>query len=283
MNNNVIFPTILDCGRLKWSQGTDELCHERIVKDYEIDYNISGNRTMILDGKKYYIQPHTVVFRYPGQRVQSTKNFDMYMLTLQLTGTKKPQKNIRQNPDDELQSTHGANFFSVLPPYFSPKHYSEIANDYVEIIKNSVFPEKKNYCQATLEHMLYLLFADAINEKIGKTNHNSTSIEMAIAYMEDNYQNSNLRLKDIAKTINMSESYFVRLFKAETGSTPKDFLNSIRMQQAKWYIMYTNNPIYMISYQCGFENPQYFISKFKSTFGKTPQAYRKTEVINQLP
>ena len=104
-------------------------------------------------------------------------------------------------------------------------------------------------------------------------------MEAAIEYMEEHYQNSKLSLKDIAKFVNVSESYFVRLFKTETGSTPKEYLNSIRMRQAKWHVTYTTDPIYTISYLCGFENPQYFISKFKTMYGMTPQAYRK-KVVN---
>lgn len=283
MNYNVLFPTILDCGHFKCLGDNDYLCPPRVVRDYELDYNISGNRTMVLDGKKYDIKPNTVVFRYPGQKVQSTPNFDMYTLTLQLTGTKKPQKNIRQAANGEIQSTAKNDFFNLMPPYFAPKHYSEIANDYVKIIKTYSFSshEQRKECLASLEHMLYLLFADAITEKVGIINLDTTWVEMAITYMEDNYQNSALRLKDIAAAVNMSESYLVRLFKSETGFTPKDYLNLIRMRQAKWHITYTNEPIYTISYLCGFDNPQYFISKFKSAFGKTPRSYRKTEIINQ--
>ena len=47
--------------------------------------------------------PKQFVFCDPGQTVQSTENFDMYTLTLQLIGSKKPQKNIRQNDYGEIQ------------------------------------------------------------------------------------------------------------------------------------------------------------------------------------
>ncbi len=282
MNNNAVFPTILDCGKFELKINNTTLCPKRIVKNYELDYNISGNRTMILDGKEYRLEPHSVVFRYPGQVVQSSSNFDMYMLTLQLNGTKSPQKNIRMSATDEIQSTDNSDFFELLPPYFIPQHYSEIASDYIKIIKTFPIPEQQKMCQTTLEHMLYLLFADAISEKISNISTTTSSVEAAISYMQQNYQNSSLRLKDIANAVNMSESYLVRLFKSETGYTPKDFLNSIRLQQAKWHIRYSNNPIYIISYQCGFENPQYFISKFKAAFGKTPHVYRKSKNTNDI-
>lgn len=282
MNNNSIFPTILDCGYFKLDGNASDFGSARIVTDYEIDFNLSENRTMILDGKKYLLQPNTVIFRKPGQKLQSSMNFNIYMLTLQLDGRKTPQKNIRQVEDLELQSTAKGDFFSVLPPVFVPMHYNEIRNDYIKIIRNHAIPDQRKKCEAILEHLLHLLFADAISEKIGKSVIDSTVSEKAITFMEANFQNSNLLLKDIAQTVNMSESYFVRIFKAETGYTPKDFLNTIRIQQAKWYILHTNNPIYTISYQCGFENPQYFIAKFKSYFGKTPQAYRKSEAANKI-
>lgn len=274
-------PTILDCGYFKFEPKSDKLSQQRlvrrVVRDYEIDYNVSGNRIMILDGIKYDIMPNTIVFKYPGQTVETTENLDMYTLTLQLTGSKRPQKNIRQNSCGEIQSTERGDFFSPLLPYFSPMHYSEIVNDYIKLSKIYTVPEQERECEQTLDHLLYLLFADAIAEKQKKRNVGTNSIETALEFMEKNYKNSKLTLNDIAKSINMSESYFVRLFKNETSSTPKEYLNSIRMRQAKWHIMHTADPIYVISHLCGFDNPQYFISKFKSTFGKTPQSYRKNK------
>lgn len=281
MIQNPIGPTILDCGYFKFKSTSDKLSPERlsrrIVRDYEIDYNISGNRVMILDGIRYDIMPNTIVFKYPGQIVQTTENFDMYTLTLQLIGSKRPQKNIRANPHGEIQSTEKSDFFGNLIPYFSPMHYSEIISDYIKLSKIYSVPEQALECEQTLDHLLHLLFADAISEKQKKQNIGSTSIESAIEFMEENYKNSKLSLNDIAKSVNMSESYFVRLFKTETGSTPKEYLNSIRMRQARWHIMHTTDPIYVISHLCGFDNPQYFISKFKTTFGKTPQSYRKNK------
>lgn len=274
MLSNLIQPAILDCGYVKLTSNSNKLCQKRIVRDYEIDYNVSGGRIMILDGKHYEIKPNSVVFKYPGQVVQSTENFDMYTLTLRLSGNKQPQKNIRKI-DGEIQSTERSDFFSSLMPCFSPMHYSEIANDYITIIKTYSIPEQSNVCRDALDHMLHMLFADAITERQAKRSNSSFNVEAAIGYMEKNYQNSKLSLSDIAKAVNMSESYFVRLFKQETTSTPKTYLNNIRMRQAKWYVTYTTDSISTISYLCGFDNPQYFISKFKAKYGMTPQAYRK--------
>lgn len=279
MSFKFIIPSILDCGYFKCDNDANELCAERIVKDYEIDFNIAGNRTMILDGKKYLLEPNSIVFRYPGQRLQSTMNFNMYMLTLQLDNRKTPQKNIRQNNDLEIQSTSLGDFFSSLPVTFVPMHYNEIKNDYIKIIKNQSLSNESKNSKAILEHLLHLLFADAISLKLGNFNVDTTTVEKAITYMESNFQNSNLKLTDVAKNANVSESYLIRLFKSETSYTPKDYLNNIRMRQAKWYITHTNELIYSISYLCGFDNPQYFISKFKSLYGETPQNYRKNNII----
>ena len=56
MNEKPIKPTILDCGYFKFESSSNQHSIEnlgrRIVRDYEIDFNISGNRVMILDGIK---------------------------------------------------------------------------------------------------------------------------------------------------------------------------------------------------------------------------------------
>ena len=203
-------------------------------------------------------------------------NFNIYMLTLQLDGSKIPQKNIRQIDDLEMQSASMSEFFSLLPVTFVPIHFNEIKNDYIKIIREQSLPDQSKNCDAILEHLLHLLFADAISTKIGSSAVETTIVEKAIAYMEANFNKSDLKLTDIAESVNISDSYLIRLFKSETGYTPKDYLNNIRMRQARWYINYTNDPIYSISYHCGFDNPQYFISKFKLMYGQTPQNYRKS-------
>ncbi len=76
---NLNNPHIFEAKRFIYKQKTIDM---RRVKDYEIDYYLSGTRNMTVDNEKFSITEGTLIFRKPGQFVISEGNYDMYVLTL---------------------------------------------------------------------------------------------------------------------------------------------------------------------------------------------------------
>lgn len=101
----------------------------------------------------------------------------------------------------------------------------------------------------------------------------NTIIQTAINYMNQNYQNR-LTVENIAAQINMSPSQFSRQFKKQTGTSPYDYLLSIRLTKAKELLKNTSLPISEISYQTGFANESNFICFFKKHEGMSPLKFR---------
>jgi len=98
-------------------------------------------------------------------------------------------------------------------------------------------------------------------------------IRSAIKYIEENYGQP-LSYKDVAKEVFVSPSYFLSLFKQETGSTFVDHLTSLRIDKAKLLLASTEKGIAEIAYEVGFNNPNYFSSTFKKLTGTTAKEYR---------
>lgn len=84
-----------------------------------------------------------------------------------------------------------------------------------------------------------------------------------------------LKLSDISKLVNMSESAFCHFFKEKTGKKFIDYLNDVRVGQASKMLYETTHSISEICYSCGFNTPSNFIRVFKSKHGETPTEYRK--------
>jgi two-component system response regulator YesN len=78
----------------------------------------------------------------------------------------------------------------------------------------------------------------------------------------------------VAKEVFVSPSYFLSLFKQETGSTFVDHLTSLRIDKAKLLLASTEKSIAEIAYEVGFNNPNYFSSTFKKLTGLTAKEYR---------
>lgn len=78
----------------------------------------------------------------------------------------------------------------------------------------------------------------------------------------------------IAKRLNLSYSWFRRIFKQYTGLSPAQYMMEIKIQQAKDLLVGSSMPIKEIAYSLNFLNLSYFITFFKSRTGMPPGDYR---------
>ena len=99
-------------------------------------------------------------------------------------------------------------------------------------------------------------------------------IENAKKYIEKNY-NQPLSYKNVAKEIFISPSYFLNLFKQESGTTFVDYLTDVRINKAKELLLSTELNITEIAFEVGFNNSNYFSSIFRKAVGVTAKEYRK--------
>lgn len=83
--------------------------------------------------------------------------------------------------------------------------------------------------------------------------------------------------KLFAADFHVSESYLQRLFKQNVGQSIIEYINSKRLEQAKFYLEKTDMPIIDIAVSVGFNTRQNFIQLFKKNTGLSPSQYRKAE------
>jgi len=100
-----------------------------------------------------------------------------------------------------------------------------------------------------------------------------TKIDQARVLIRENLTTEQT-FEQIACQLNMSYSWFRRLFKQYTGFSPTQYLLEIKIQKAKELLASTTMPIKEIAYELNFESPGYFITFFKSKIGISPKAYR---------
>ncbi|MGW8370216.1 MAG: GlxA family transcriptional regulator, partial [Gammaproteobacteria bacterium] len=73
----------------------------------------------------------------------------------------------------------------------------------------------------------------------------------------------------------LAERSFKRRFKAATGYTPIDYVQALRVEEAKQQLEATTNAVEDIARQMGYEDPTSFRRLFKRLTGVTPGRYRK--------
>ena len=98
-------------------------------------------------------------------------------------------------------------------------------------------------------------------------------IKKAIRYISQNFSR-NLTLDEVADHVHLNPSYFSTLFKQSTGSSFKEYLNMVRIEESKRLLSNTDYSIIDISLATGFEDQSYFSKVFKKYTGLTPKQYR---------
>ncbi|MDD3347163.1 helix-turn-helix domain-containing protein [Oscillibacter sp.] len=100
-------------------------------------------------------------------------------------------------------------------------------------------------------------------------------IIQAKEYMQQNYSDSNLSIRQIADAIGISETYLSSIFTEYTKENLITYLNTYRIRIAKDLLIKTRIMIKEIGYKAGFNTVQNFNRVFKKIVGITPGDYRK--------
>ncbi len=82
-------------------------------------------------------------------------------------------------------------------------------------------------------------------------------------------------VSDMAKMAGFSYNRFITLFRRYKGSSPIDFLNRERIQQAKWLLSDRSKSVTDVAFHLNFSTTQYFATVFKKFTGMTPSKYQK--------
>lgn len=169
----------------------------------------------------------------------------------------------------------------VFPLVISEKHpvHSKILECFLIIAENY---ENQNWAyELEIKSQLYKVFTLMFREKIIELNHSEVEIETKsdkiksiIEYVKKHYK-SNITLTEVANYLDYSENHFCRFFKAQTGSTFIEYLNSIRLNVSATLLFNTDMSVTDIALESGFDNLSYFIRIFKKKFFCTPFKFRQ--------
>ena len=102
---------------------------------------------------------------------------------------------------------------------------------------------------------------------------NSEILKKAIRYISQNY-GSDITLQKTADHVHLNSAYFSTLFKQSTGSSFKEYLNMVRVEESKRLLANTEDPIIDIAMAAGFSDQSYFSKVFRRYTGLTPREYR---------
>ena len=105
---------------------------------------------------------------------------------------------------------------------------------------------------------------------------NRDPIEEAQSYVVSHYAEK-LTLQEMARRVHLSKNYFSCLFRAKTGCTFTQYVNGLRVERSKAYLLDTDLPIGEVMLRVGFEDQSYFTKVFRRSTGLPPGRFRERQ------
>lgn len=106
----------------------------------------------------------------------------------------------------------------------------------------------------------------------GKTT--KSTMEKVVQYVRANY-NRELRLEMLANIFGYNSAYLGKVFHQYTGENFNNYLDEIRISEAKRLLADEEYKVYEVAEMVGYTNINYFHNKFKKYVGVSPLSYKK--------
>ena len=99
--------------------------------------------------------------------------------------------------------------------------------------------------------------------------------EVVSQTIREQLSNPNLSLTWLADKMGFSSSYLSSLFKKTFGMPFQEYVLSERLEKAKLLLLSTDMKNYEIAEKVGFEDVNYFGTRFKTKYGMSPKQYKE--------
>lgn len=100
-----------------------------------------------------------------------------------------------------------------------------------------------------------------------------------ILYMEKNLKETELSNRVLAEKGGMSVNAYARIFKEQSGYSPRKYLLKMRVEKACNLLHHSDLTIDQIASSCGFSDRYYFTRIFSRTMKVSPGVYRRNGVL----
>lgn len=246
------FPELL-MGRYYNSRGMDRVPY-RFAEHFELSVYLEDSGTLYINDQPHSLHRGDVRFIRPGTKLGSTEEYSCYSFWFCFG-----EKNTDYN--DALID-------AILPFFHGSEEMIADAETAVSLFSSDQIGSKlkMNLYFMKLFYKCYSLSA--------KAQISSPAVQACVSHIKEHYAQS-VTLEELGALTGYVPLHVLRLFKAETGKTPHDYLCEVRMTRARNLLLNTDLSIARIASECGFQSVSHFQTLFKQKFGITPGKFRK--------
>lgn len=256
-------PLILNCAGYQYS--TKKFTCESSRHDYYLQFVDMGSLTLgngeVMGTESFIIRPPERPYKY----INDGSALGYYWI--HFTGSHA----------ESLLSTLGLELDRVytIPSSVNTDH---IKHDFTTVF-NELMLRRGSFdemCAAKL-HALLTRFSRVIESASGRGSAaaNTMRIARALNLIQRRYTEK-ITINELAKEEHLSPSRFRELFRAALGTSPVEYITSLRVTRACELLGTTDLSVTEIAQICGFDDEPYFCRVFRKSMGTSPLEYRKS-------
>lgn len=246
---------------------------------------LNGNATHVVHTEEYFIKKGNafVINGFTPHAYRDPHDFKICNIMF------RPEMLASIGPD--LKKSNGFQALFVLEPYYRniQSYPGKLALpipslEYVESLIAVMIEEYHGQLQG-YQTMLLSRFTELVvylsrhydTQEKGMEGNHLMHLANAISYMEDHYLEP-LTLEEIAGKSNISVRHLNRIFRSYYQMTPIAYMLTLRLERACSLLKHSSLPITQISYECGFNDSNYFTRQFRKAYGVSPKVYRQNHI-----
>lgn len=236
-----------------------------------LQYVTSGCGTMTIDGKAYFLKAGDAVLIYAGQaRIEHADANDPWAFCwVTLSGT-------------SIESFSESAGFSRSNPVVRDCRDTRIPLLFQELalLGNSYVHHGQMFKAASKIFELFDEFSHLYQKRNNLLKPKYTQrdyVEQAMYYIDSRYQQKSFSVDSLAKLIGLNRSYLYKIFKAEFGLSPQEYLTKLRVSRACEYLLLPQATVTSVAASVGYD-PLIFSRTFKRIMGINPSEYRKNNI-----
>lgn len=166
----------------------------------------------------------------------------------------------------------------------NPKRGQELRDILKKIVydlkfETRVYEQALKLSQELYKFLIIMKESMDLEKEVGKSR-GYEKLSKVIEYINKNYAQV-ITLEELAEQINVTKYYLCRLFKESYHMKPFEYINRIRIQKAKEYMVnYREMKVKEIGDLVGFNDTSYFCLKFREYEGCSPTEFKKKYSLN---
>ena len=233
---------------------------------YEVVYFLQGEATHLLNEKSYCCTANLMVLLRPNDRHCFTNQSDDVVLF---------SLSVRREEFEAIADIYGKDFFNQIirsdNPFFC--EHCSLLNYSLFDYENMSANMKEYDCKFLLSYILhYCIKHNELKSAI------PSSLSFAINEIKK-IENLHEGIESMVRLSNYSQTHLARMMKKYFNTTPKHYINELRLQKAYDCIILTQKSLELIAEELGFNSYSHFNKIFKERFSVTPASLRKKKKI----